>query len=207
MADSGEGMPAEVREKIFEPFFTTKSKGEGTGLGLAVVHGIVKSSSGFITVYSEPGQGTAFNVFLPVIEARDKPPAEIKGQLPAGTERVLLVDDEKILIDIGAQMLERHGYRVTVRTSSVEALALFNAKPDQFDLVITDLTMPNLSGLELAAEIIAQRPEVPIILCTGFSAKITPAGAESAGIKALIMKPISRDDLIRTARRVLDERN
>jgi PAS domain S-box-containing protein len=206
VADSGEGMPAEVLEKIFDPFFTTKGKEEGTGLGLAVVHGIIKSCGGFITVSSEPGQGATFNVFMPVIKAQTKPQTEIKGPLPTGSERVLFVDDEKFLADIGKEMLERYGYQVTARTSSVEALELFKAKPDQFDLVITDMTMPNMSGLELAAEIIGRRSELPMILCTGFSEKINPTGAEVAGIKALIMKPVFWEELLHTVRRVLDER-
>ena len=204
VADSGQGMSAEMLEKIFDPFFTTKGKEEGTGLGLAVVHGIVKSCGGFITVSSEPGQGTTFNVFWPVIEAQDQPQDEFKGPLPTGTERVLFVDDEKLLADVGKQMLERHGYQVTLRTSSVEALELFKAKPDHFDLVITDMTMPNMSGLELTSEIIGLRPKMRIILCTGFSEKITAAGAEAAGFKAFMLKPVSLDDLIHTVRKVLD---
>ncbi len=204
VADSGEGMPPEVREKIFDPFFTTKGKEEGTGLGLAVVHGVVKSCGGFITVSSMEGKGTIFNVFFPVIQAREEAPAELKGPIPAGSECVLLVDDEKILADIGQQMLERHGYQVVSRTSSIEALELFKAKPDHFDLVITDMTMPNMSGLELASEIIVLRPQMPIILCTGFSEGITPARAKAIGIKAFMMKPLALDDLLRTTRNVLD---
>ena len=205
VADSGDGMPPEMLEKIFNPFFTTKGKKEGTGLGLAVVHGIVKSCDGFITVHSEPSQGSTFNVFLPVVETQGRQQAELKGPLPKGSERVLFVDDEKVLTDISKKMLERYGYEVTPRTSSVEALELFKAKPDQFDLVITDMTMPNMSGLELASEILRLRPELPIILCTGFSESINQARAEAAGLKGFMLKPVSRDDLIRTARKVLDE--
>ena len=205
VADSGEGMPADVLGKIFDPFFTTKGKEEGTGLGLSVVHGIVKSYGGFITVHSEPNQGAAFDTFLPVIEAKVPPPAEVEEPLPRGSEQVLLVDDEKLLADIGKQMLERHGYRVTSRTSSVEALELFKAKPDDFDLIVTDMTMPNMSGLELAAEIISLRPKMRIILCTGFSEHISKEGIRSIGIRELMMKPIAMNELIRTARRVLDE--
>ncbi len=205
VADSGEGMSAEVQGKIFEPFFTTKGKDEGTGLGLAVVHGIVNSCGGIITVSSTPGKGTAFDVFLPIVESRDQPQTESEGPLPEGSEQVLFVDDEKLLVDIGQQMLERYGYRVTPRTSSIEALELFKAKPDQFDLVITDMTMPNMSGLELAAEIINLRPRIPIILCTGFSESITAAQALDIGIKAFMLKPLSLPDLLRTTRSVLDE--
>ncbi len=205
VADSGEGMSAEVQGKIFEPFFTTKGKDEGTGLGLAVVHGIVNSCGGIITVSSTPGKGTAFDVFLPIVESRDQPQTESEGPLPEGSEQVLFVDDEKLLVDIGQQMLERYGYRVTPRTSSIEAFELFKAKPDQFDLVITDMTMPNMSGLELAAEIINLRPQIPIILCTGFSESITAAQALDFGIKAFMLKPLSLPDLLRTTRSVLDE--
>jgi PAS domain S-box-containing protein len=205
VTDSGDGMPAEMLEKIFNPFFTTKGKKEGTGLGLAIVHGIVKSCDGFITVDSKPGHGSTFSVFLPVVELQGQPQAELKGPLPKGTERVLLVDDEKVLTDISKKMLERYGYQVTPRTSSVEALELFKAKPDQFDLVITDMTMPNMSGLELASEILKLQPKLPIILCTGFSESINPNRAEAAGLKGFMLKPVSRDDLIRTARKVLDE--
>ena len=205
VTDSGEGMSAEIRERIFDPFFTTKGKQEGTGLGLAVVHGIVKSCGGLVTVSSEPGQGSTFTVYLPISEAQEKPQAEFKGPLPVGSERLLLVDDEKLLVDIGKEMLERYNYRVTPRTSSVEALELFKAKPDAFDLVITDMTMPNMSGLELAAEIRALRPNLPIILCTGFGDGITAAQSKAAGIKAFMLKPVPLNDLILTTRKVLDE--
>lgn len=207
VADSGEGMPVEVLEKIFDPFFTTKSKDKGTGLGLAVVHGIVKSCGGFITVDSRPGRGSTFNVFIPVIQNEATIQDENKDPLPVGSERVLFVDDEKLLVDIARQMLERNGYRVTPRTSSVEALELFKARPDDFDLVVTDMTMPNMSGLELSLEIIRLRPDTPVILCTGFSETLNEAGARAAGIKAFLFKPVSQDALIRTARRVLDEKH
>jgi two-component system cell cycle sensor histidine kinase/response regulator CckA len=207
VTDSGEGMPAEVLGKIFDPFFTTKGKDEGTGLGLSVVHGIVKSSGGFITVSSEPGKGSTFNVFWPVIEAQAIPPKEARESLPEGTERVLFVDDEKPLVDIYKQILERYGYEATVRTSSVEALELFKARPDRFDLVITDMTMPHINGLELAAAIIRLRPEIPVIVCTGFSESITQEGLRSIGVREFLMKPISKDDLLRKVRNVLDAEN
>jgi PAS domain S-box-containing protein len=207
VADSGEGMSTELMEKIFEPFFTTKGKEEGTGLGLAMVHGIVKSCGGFITVFSETGLGSIFNVFLPVIDARIKPPAEIKGPLPVGTERVLFVDDEKLLADIGKQMLEHYGYRVTACTSSMEALDRFKAAPNSYDLVVTDMTMPNMSGLGLAREIICRYPNIPVILCTGFSETLKEEGAKAAGIRAFLFKPVALPDLLRTVRKVLDESN
>jgi PAS domain S-box-containing protein len=203
--DNGEGIPAEMTEKIFDPFFTTKDKDEGTGLGLAVVHGIVKSCNGFITVSSEPEKGSVFNVFLPLIEDRTIPQEEQKGPLPTGTERILFVDDDKLLADIGKQTLERLGYRVTTRTSSVEALELFKAKSDHFDLVITDLTMPNMNGDKLSTELIKLRYGIPIILNTGFSKMINETSVKSMGIKGLLMKPASKADLAVIVRKVLDE--
>ncbi|MGD9365628.1 MAG: ATP-binding protein [Desulfobacteraceae bacterium] len=205
VADNGEGMSPEMIEDIFDPFFTTKGKEEGTGLGLAVVHGIVKSCDGFIRISSEPGEGSIFNVFLPLIEARLKPPDEIKGPLPTGTERILLVDDDKILVDIGQQMLERLGYRVTTRTSSIEALELFKAKPDRFDLVISDLTMPNMNGDKLATELISLRPVIPIIICTGFSRMISENRVKTMGVKGLLLKPIAKTDIALMVRKVLDD--
>jgi PAS domain S-box-containing protein len=205
VTDNGDGMYSEMIENIFDPFFTTKDKGEGTGLGLSVVHGIVKSCGGFIKVASEPGQGSVFNVFLPLIEAPAKPQDEIKGPLPTGTERVLLVDDDKILVDIGKQMLERLGYQVSTRTSSVEALELFKAKSDQFDLVITDLTMPNMNGDKLAMDMITIKSSIPIIICTGFSQKISEKRVKTMGIKGLLMKPIAKSDMALMVRKVLDE--
>jgi CheY-like chemotaxis protein/two-component sensor histidine kinase len=203
--DNGEGIPAEMTEKIFDPFFTTKDKDEGTGLGLAVVHGIVKSCNGFITVSSEPEKGSVFNVFLPLIEDRTIPQEEQKGPLPTGTERILFVDDDKLLADIGKQTLERLGYRVTTRTSSVEALELFKAKSDHFDLVITDLTMPNMNGDKLSMELIKLKFGIPIILCTGFSKMINETSVKAMGIKGLLMKPASKADLAVIVRKVLDE--
>jgi CheY-like chemotaxis protein len=204
VADSGEGMDTGVLEKIFDPFFTTKGKEEGTGLGLAVVHGIVKSCGGFITVDSQKNRGSIFNVFLPINQAEAQPLAEIEGPLPTGNERVLFVDDEKLLVDIGRQMLEGNGYRVTPRTSSIEALELFRARSDDFDLVVTDMTMPNMSGLELAREIFKLKPNMPVIMCTGFSETVNEAGARAAGIKAFLYKPVTMDSLIRAARKALD---
>ena len=205
--DTGRGIPPLILDRIFDPFFTTKDKGEGTGMGLSVVHGIVKSHGGAITVQSEPGKGSIFNVFLPVIKKTIEREAPIEKPIPTGTERVLIVDDEETLVDMHRQMLEGLGYEVVTRTSSIEALELFKARPDRFDLVVTDMTMPNLTGSELALKLAKIRPDIPIILCTGFSHKITEQKAKEMGIKAFLFKPILRGVMAETVRRVLDEKD
>jgi len=205
--DTGHGIAPEIREKIFDPFFTTKEKEEGTGMGLAVVDGIVKGHGGFITVESKPQKGTAFHVFLPVARKCTQPEIELKVPLPGGSEHILLIDDEKTLVDIGRHMLEQQGYEITCRTSSLEALALFKAKSDRFDLAITDMTMPDLTGIDLAREFLAIRPDFPIILCTGFSETATEETARSAGVKAFLLKPLTIHELTRTVRKVLDQKN
>ncbi|HBF42206.1 MAG TPA: hypothetical protein DDW42_00995 [Desulfobacteraceae bacterium] len=205
VSDTGHGMTPDVRERIFDPYFTTKEKGMGTGLGLAVVHGIVTSLGGIINLYSEPGKGTTFNIYLPrtnkgkgEIETREIKP------MPVGSERILFVDDEETLAYLGKEMLERLGYEVKCRTSSIEALELFRSQPDRFDLVITDMTMPNMTGERLAVEIMKIRPHTPIILCSGFSEYITEEKAEKIGIRAFVMKPFVMRDLADTVREVLD---
>jgi PAS domain S-box-containing protein len=204
--DTGHGMPPEMQKRIFDPFFTTKTAGEGTGLGLSVVHGIVKNHQGAITVYSEPGQGTTFNVYLPCVTGEAIVETEPNLLLAFGKERILLVDDEKVIIELGKQMLEHLGYEVEVFNSSMEALQAFQAHPDKFDLVITDQTMPRMTGGELAREILTIRPDLPIILCTGFSESITAEKARDIGIKAFVMKPLVIQELAKTIRRVLDNR-
>jgi len=201
--DTGQGISSDLLDQIFDPFFTTKQQGEGTGMGLSVVHGIVKSHGGTIFVYSEPGEGSIFNVYLPAIESRLEQKAREEKPIPTGTERILFVDDEQALVNMGKQLLESLGYKVTTRTSSNEALTLFKARPDKFDLVITDLTMPNMTGDELAKELMTVRPEVPVILCTGFSTKITAEEAKKIGIGAFVLKPIVKRDIAETIRNVL----
>ncbi|MBW2610299.1 MAG: response regulator [Deltaproteobacteria bacterium] len=207
VADTGHGMDKAVMDRIFDPYFTTKEKDKGTGLGLAVVHGIVKSYDGDIRVYSEPGKGSAFHVYLPVIQT----PAETKkidiaDSIPTGDERILLVDDEAPIVDIERQLLERLGYQVTARTSSTDALGAFRARPDKFDLVITDMTMPNMTGDRLAGELMKIRSDIPIILCTGFSEKISKERADFLGIKGFLMKPIAMREIANTIRQVLDKK-
>jgi len=205
VTDTGNGMAPAVLERIFDPYFTTKAKGEGTGLGLSVVHGIVKSCGGAITVVSEPGKGTTFQVYLPQTEYRDAEEESAETELlPSGHERILFIDDEEGLVDIGQQMLGRLGYEVVTRTSSIEALELFRAKPDHFDLVLTDMTMPGLTGDSLAKELMKIRPDIPIILCTGFSEKITEEKAKDMGLRAYAMKPFVMRNMAKTIRKVLD---
>jgi PAS domain S-box-containing protein len=205
VSDTGHGIPPEVLEQIFNPFFTTKEKGEGTGMGLAVVHGIVKSYGGAIYVHSESGEGSNFEVFLPSIKSKSEPAYDTQAIFPEGTEHILYVDDEPTLLEIGEKMLEGLGYKVFTRTSSIEALEFFRAQPDRFDLVITDLTMPKLTGDKLAGELVAIRKDIPIILCTGFSNRLTEDKIDSIGIKGILMKPVIRTDLAQMVRKVLDE--
>jgi len=206
IADTGIGMDKTLMEKIFDPFFTTKEKNKGTGMGLSVVHGIVNSMGGCIRVYSEPGKGTEFNVYFPVekssFKAHSIQPKEI---LQGGTEQILLVDDKAAIATMGKRMLERLGYQVTSRTSSLEALEAFRFRPDKFDLVITDMAMPNMPGDKLALELTKIRPDIPILLCTGFSETMLEEKAASLGIKGFLMKPIVMKDLARKIREVLDE--
>jgi signal transduction histidine kinase/CheY-like chemotaxis protein len=203
--DTGHGMGTEVMERIFEPYYTTKELGKGTGLGLSVIHGIIKNHGGDISVSSQPGKGTTFTVYLPVIddvEVAIEP--EKTTTATEGNESILLIDDEKQIIDIEQQILERLGYRVTPKTDSQEALEEFAALPEKFDLVITDMTMPKLTGDQLALKLMDIRPDIPVILCTGFNETINEEKALSMGIDRYIMKPIVKDELARTIRSVLD---
>jgi nitrogen-specific signal transduction histidine kinase len=201
--DSGPGIDPHAQQQIFNPYFTTKEKGKGTGLGLAVVQGIVKSNNGAVTVESEVGKGATFHVYLPTIKRKLTADDEIATPLPMGCEHILLVDDEQPLVDIGRQMLERLGYSVATRTSSVEALELFKADPDRFDLVITDIVMPNMSGDRLARKIIDIRNDIPVVLCTGYSEKFTRQEAADMGIRSFLMKPLVMKDLADTVRQAL----
>jgi PAS domain S-box-containing protein len=205
VSDSGRGIAPEIRDRIFDPFFTTKEQGEGTGLGLSVVYSIVTDCGGMVSVESAPGKGSTFNVFFPVIENQQGAEIVARAPLPTGNERILFVDDEEQQVEMGKQVLELLGYRVTTKTSSMEALNVFRAKPDEFDLVVTDLTMPKMTGDVLAKEIMAIRSDVPVILCTGYSEKITPAKAKTLGIKEMIMKPAVVEEIARTVRMVLDQ--
>ena len=205
VSDTGTGMDKDVTEKIFDPFFTTKEIGKGTGMGLSVVHGIVKKMGGAVQVYSEPGEGTKFHVYLPVEKSSfEKQNIRTKEPVQGGTEQILLVDDESAIITMEEGILERLGYQVTSRTSSLEALEAFRANPDKFDMVITDLAMPNMPGDKLSAELIKIRSDLPILLCTGFSETMSAKKAASLGIKGFILKPIVMKDLAHKIREVLD---
>ena len=203
VSDTGEGMSPELIDRIFDPFFTTKDPGRGTGLGLSVVHGLVNAYNGTITVKSSPGRGTEFAVYF--IEAEEKPVQERAEEIetPAGHERILFVDDEETLVEMGKAMLERLGYRVTGETSGAEALKVWRKDPDSFDLIITDATMPGTTGLKLAEEVRSLR-ETPVILVTGFSHLADAVSAKAAGVNAFVMKPLTKSELSRTIRRVLD---
>ncbi|MDY6987587.1 MAG: response regulator [Thermodesulfobacteriota bacterium] len=204
VSDTGRGMPPDLLGRIFDPYFSTKGPGEGTGLGLSVVHGIVRSCGGAITAYSEPGKGSTFNVYLPVIETKEEPETWSERRVPRGTERILFIDDEEILANMGKRVLESLGYDVTARTNGMEALELFKEQPDRFDLVITDMTMPKITGAQLAKELMETRPSIPIILCTGFSARMDEEKAKTTGIKAFVLKPALKEEIAKTVRQVLD---
>jgi CheY-like chemotaxis protein len=207
VTDTGTGIDESVIDRMFDPYFSTKEKGKGTGLGLAVVHGIVKSYKGNIRVYSEPGKGTAFHVYLPVLKSQfETEEADAVAPVKKGTERILLVDDEEPIVRMEKQMLERLGYDVTDRTSSIEALEAFKANPDKFDLVITDMTMPNMTGVQLSQKLLEIKPGVPIIICTGFSEKISEDKAKAMGIRGYVMKPVVKSELAKKIRKVLDKK-
>jgi CheY-like chemotaxis protein len=207
ISDTGCGMEQAVLEKIFDPYFTTKAQGKGTGLGLAVVYGIVKEHGGHINVYSEVGKGSTFNVYLPAVTgAAEALPAE-NGEMPRATghENILLVDDEEVIIQLESRMLERIGYRVTSCSNGAEALAVFSENPNAFDLVLTDMNMPGMAGDRLARELIAIRPDIPIIICTGFSERIGHDEARAIGVKGFLMKPVSVMEVAQKVRKVLND--
>jgi signal transduction histidine kinase/ActR/RegA family two-component response regulator len=204
VADTGSGIPRDIVDKVYDPFFTTKKLGEGTGLGLSVVHGIVRDSNGYITVQSEPGKGSIFTVYFPKLSEEAKTPALTDDEIPTGQERILFIDDEEALVEMGEAILAELGYEVTSRMSSTEALSLFKEDPHRFDLVITDQTMPDATGIDLAKEILALRRDMPIIMCTGFSHLVDAGTAKAAGIRAFAMKPLTKQEIARIIRQVLD---
>jgi len=205
VTDTGQGMDGEMLDRIFEPYFTTKSRGEGTGMGLSVVHGIVKSQGGHITVNSEPGKGASFHIYWPAIERSETPKeSEFMESLPEGHETILLLDDEEPTLLVEAAILKRLGYRVHSFSNPHLALASFREKADMFDLVVTDMTMPDMTGVDLFKEIKAIRPDIPVILCTGYSEFISEEEAQKMGIGAFIMKPIQIKKFAADLRSLLD---
>ena len=204
ISDTGTGIPPEIRDKIFEPYFTTKEVGKGTGMGLSIIHGIVTSSRGVLTCESAPGTGTTFRIALPAID--EEGPAEIGlvEEAVPGKEHILFVDDEPLLVELGKTMLERLGYEVTACTGSAEALATFRAHPARFDAVVTDQTMPGMTGLEMAGHMLALRPAVPILLCTGYSSLVSEETALAMGIKGFALKPLTQKELSALLRAILD---
>lgn len=206
VSDNGIGMTQSIVKKIFEPYFTTKEQGKGTGLGLAVVYGIVKEHKGEIKVYSEVGKGTTFCIYLPLLKkTKETVSTEQTSELATGTERVLLVDDEVSIAKLVGQMLSRLGYQVRSETNSRDALNIFKSNPKSFDLVISDMTMPDMTGDRLSKEILSIKPDTPIIICTGFSERINKEQAELLGVKGFLMKPVVKSDMAKIVRKVLDE--
>jgi len=207
VSDTGCGMDEATIERIFEPYFTTKVVGKGTGMGLALTHSIVHGCGGFIRVESEPGKGSTFRVYFPSLQTTAAG-VEEKNQapLPRGTEQVLVVDDEESIVELHQGILGKLGYKVAAHYSSQEALEAFQAAPDTFDLIITDQTMPGLSGTELAKAILQIKPEMPIIICSGYSSMVSRENIKELGVKGFLMKPLSRNDLATTVREVLDQK-
>ena len=205
VSDTGHGMDKHTLDRIFEPYFTTKAVGKGTGIGLAVVHGIVGKHNGIIYAESLPGKGSVFTILLPVYEGPMDQEPETDIGFPTGNERILLVDDELSLFKLGQQRLEGLGYTVQGSTDASEVLGIFKTDPNAFDLIITDMAMPNMTGDQLAAEILKIRPDIPILLCTGYSQKLSAEKAREMGISAFVMKPLDRKDFAVIVRKVLDE--
>ena len=205
VSDTGAGMDRTVADRIFDPFFTTKQRGEGTGMGLAVVHGIVTSCGGAITVDSEPEKGTAFHVIFPRTETEVPSQIRFVEPLPTGNERILFVDDDEFVVDAVRPLFEGLGYEVDARKNGLEALEVFREQPEKFDIVITDQTMPHMPGKVLAQELLRIRTDIPIILCTGYSDQITEEDAKAKGIREYVMKPFVMDDMARIIRKVLDK--
>ncbi|OPZ24984.1 MAG: Blue-light-activated protein [Deltaproteobacteria bacterium ADurb.BinA179] len=200
VSDTGEGIDPALKDRIFDPFFTTKKVGEGTGLGLSVVYGIVRDCGGAIAVESKPSQGTVFTIYLPLLDADGSAEEKKTEEIPRGRGRILLVDDEETIASLGREILSSLGYEVAVRYSSYDALEAFRAHPDRYDLVITDMTMPNMTGVGLARELLKLRPDLPIILTTGYSASINEEEAKKIGIREFLMKPVSLAELSRAVK-------
>ncbi|MBT8340651.1 MAG: response regulator, partial [Desulfatitalea sp.] len=204
VSDTGKGIDPEIIDRVFDPYFTTKKPGQGTGMGLSVVQGIVHGCGGAVAVNSAPGRGATFQIYLPIQQQHPRSRKATDDIRIFGHERILFVDDEPALTELGKELLQRMGYRVTTHTDSIQALTLFARHPENFDLVITDMTMPHMTGDVFAEKVIAIRPDIPIIICTGYSQKVNPEMIDRLGIRALILKPLVRNELGATIRRVMD---
>ncbi|MFO7751533.1 MAG: transporter substrate-binding domain-containing protein [Desulfobacteraceae bacterium] len=203
VSDTGNGIPEQFIDKIFEPYFTTKRKGRGTGLGLSVVHGIIKSHGGHITVYSEPGKGTTFHIYLPRTLEKSRDPEKLNHDpVPGGTEHILLIDDEPQIVKLHQRVLEKLGYTVTAHTASSEALESFKKEPESFDLIVTDMTMPNMNGDKIAGAIKEIRPGIPVLLCTGHNHNIM---GKNPMFDAIVIKPVDKALFAETVRNLLDQ--
>jgi CheY-like chemotaxis protein len=207
ISDTGHGMDSATMDRIFDPYFTTKEQDKGTGMGLAVVHGIIRGHGGGIRVQSKLGKGTRFDILFPVMGKHMESETEELKALPTGNEHILFIDDEDTLIDLGENMLKKLGYIVETRTRPDEALEIFGKAPDKFDLVISDMTMPGMTGDILAAELMKIRPDIPVVICTGYSERIDEQRARALGIKGLIMKPFTIRGLSKTVRDALDQKS
>jgi CheY-like chemotaxis protein len=206
ISDTGTGIDPDIWGRVFDPYFTTKEVGKGSGMGLSIVHGIITSYGGFITRENNGSKGTIFRVYFPAVDQEIVPEMQLVDVgPPQGNEHILLVDDEVMLAELGKAILENLGYEVTMCTSSLEALSLFQNQPDQFDAVVTDLTMPGITGMKLAGMMLQLRPHLPIILCTGYSNLAHEAQAKSLGIKGFAMKPVTTQNIATLLRKVLDE--
>ncbi len=204
VSDTGTGIGPDVIDKIFDPFFTTKEIDKGTGMGLSIIHGIISEYGGAITVESELGKGTTFHVYFPIVDQEEIPVEKEAEIIPMGRERILFIDDEELLAKMGKDMLERLGYHVTMRLNSLDALTAFQNNPEAFDLIITDQTMPSMTGTDLARRMLQIRPDIPIILCTGFSNLVDEESAKLMGIREFAMKPLTKGKIATLLRKVLN---
>jgi PAS domain S-box-containing protein len=206
VSDTGIGIDSGIIDRIFDPYFTTKAVGKGSGMGLAVIHGIIKNHGGVITVESQIGKGTVFTILLPVVTEKPMMDTITSEEIPHGNETILFIDDEELILNMTKKMLERLGYTIETKINPVAALELFQSNPDHFDLVITDMTMPQMTGIKLSVKLLAVRPDIPIIVCTGHSHLIDEEKVKALGIADYVIKPVTRKNLAKTIRKVLDKR-
>lgn len=206
VADNGSGIDPSIIDHIFDPYFTTKEVGKGSGMGLAIVKGIVRSHDGFVRVESEESKGTAFHLYFSEIFGSAVEPAPHETGLVGGTETLLIVDDEQMIVEMNKMLFSQLGYTVVVTTDPLEALEIFSSHPDNFDLVITDQTMPKLTGEELAVNILKIRPTMPVVICTGYSARMSEKRCRQLGIRKLVSKPVNITYLSQLVRQLLDNR-